>query len=168
MSSFLVNTHFQNRKAKAEGVWCWDSVYNEPVLLILVVLALLGDNPMQSEFACHIGMRGKMFCRAYWVKGADALVESVVTERNNHPGESDADSARSSDGNISQGEESEGPEGDSNQQGSTPGTAPNPLPKKKGKFVESLSSMISRVMLFMKVCITDFSSTAFDFKHSIF
>ena len=62
MSSFLVNTHFQNRKAKAEGVWCWDSVYNEPVLLILVVLALLGDNPLQSEFACHIGMRGKMFC----------------------------------------------------------------------------------------------------------
>ncbi|KAJ6461447.1 hypothetical protein C8R45DRAFT_1056025 [Mycena sanguinolenta] len=45
----------------------------EPVLVIPEVLALLGDNPMQSEFACHIGLRGKLFCRACWVKGPDAL-----------------------------------------------------------------------------------------------
>lgn len=38
-------------------------VLNEPVLLIPLVLALLGDNPdkMQSEFACHIGLRGRLF-----------------------------------------------------------------------------------------------------------
>ena len=47
-----------------------------------------------------IGMRGKMFCRACWVKGADVLVEPVITERNNHQGESDADSGRLSDGNV--------------------------------------------------------------------
>lgn len=36
------------------------------------MLALLGDNPMHSEFACDIGLRGKYFCRACWVKGTDA------------------------------------------------------------------------------------------------
>jgi hypothetical protein len=45
-----------------------------------MVLALLGDNPMQSEFACHIGLRGKLFCRACWVKGTDALSEPVQEE----------------------------------------------------------------------------------------
>jgi hypothetical protein len=137
-------------------VWAWDCEINEPVLIFPVVLALLGDNPMQSEFACHIGMRGKMFCRACWVKGADALAEPVLAERNNDQGESDVDSARSSDasGNVSRGEESEGPasEQECNQQSTS--TTASALPKKKGKFVESLGSMISRVMLFMKVCFT--------------
>ena len=154
---------FPNRKAKAEGVWCWDSKYNEPVLVLPVVLALLGDNPMQSKFACHIGMHGKMFCQACWVKGADALVES--TEHNNNQDESDAESARSSDGNASRGKKSEGQEGESNLQASAPGATPNPLLKKKGKFVESLSSMISRVTLFMKVCITVLCTT-FGFHHN--
>ncbi|KAJ7707193.1 hypothetical protein B0H14DRAFT_2228663, partial [Mycena olivaceomarginata] len=51
------------------GIWVWDIELNEPVLVIPEVLALLGDDPMQSEFACHIGLRGKLFCRACWVKG---------------------------------------------------------------------------------------------------
>jgi hypothetical protein len=48
---------------------------NELVLLIPAVIVLLGDNPMQSEFACHIGLRGKYFCRACWVKGSENLDE---------------------------------------------------------------------------------------------
>lgn len=32
---------------------------------------------MQSEFACHIGLRGKFFCRACWVKGFDTLVKKA-------------------------------------------------------------------------------------------
>lgn len=33
---------------------------------------MLGNNPMQSELACHIGLRGKLFCRACWVTGQEA------------------------------------------------------------------------------------------------
>ncbi|KAF6750688.1 hypothetical protein DFP72DRAFT_991577 [Ephemerocybe angulata] len=51
------------------GVWAWDCEAQEPILVFPVVLALLGDNPMQSEFACHIGLRGRMFCRSCWVEG---------------------------------------------------------------------------------------------------
>ncbi|KAJ7483665.1 hypothetical protein FB451DRAFT_1029349, partial [Mycena latifolia] len=63
----------QLEEAQGEGIWAWDVELNEPVLVIPEVLALLGDNPMQSEFACHIGLRGKLFCRACWVKGTDAM-----------------------------------------------------------------------------------------------
>lgn len=44
-----------------------------PVLVIPEVLALLGDNPMQSEFAFHVGLRGKLFRRACWVEGHHTL-----------------------------------------------------------------------------------------------
>ncbi|KAJ7886066.1 hypothetical protein B0H13DRAFT_2535282 [Mycena leptocephala] len=48
-------------EAQKDGIWTWDVELNEPVLVI------------PSEFACHIGLRGKLFCRACWVKGTDAL-----------------------------------------------------------------------------------------------
>ena len=46
--------------------------------MIPAVLALLGDNPMQSELACHIGLMGKFFCRHCWVKGRDAKADKLV------------------------------------------------------------------------------------------
>ncbi|KAJ7475261.1 hypothetical protein B0H11DRAFT_1728235, partial [Mycena galericulata] len=64
------------RAAQKDGIWAWDCELNELVLMIPAVLALLGDNPMQSEFACHIGLRGKFFCRACWVKGSDNAGEN--------------------------------------------------------------------------------------------
>jgi len=30
---------------------------------------MLGDNPMQSEIACHVGLMGRMFCHVCKVKG---------------------------------------------------------------------------------------------------
>ncbi|KAI0631172.1 hypothetical protein C8Q77DRAFT_1279900 [Trametes polyzona] len=57
--------------AQKGGIWAWDCVLNEPILVLPSVLALLGDNPMQSEFACHIGLQAKFFCRNCWVKGRD-------------------------------------------------------------------------------------------------
>ncbi|KAJ3739985.1 hypothetical protein DFH05DRAFT_1406273 [Lentinula detonsa] len=59
----------QLEKAQTEGIWAWDSKYNDLVLVIPSVLALLGDNPMQSELACHIGFLGRLFCRNCWVSG---------------------------------------------------------------------------------------------------
>ena len=39
--------------------------------MIPSVLALLGDNPMQSELSCHVCMNGNLFCRICYVQGAD-------------------------------------------------------------------------------------------------
>lgn len=52
----------------------------EMVLLIVWVMAILGDNPMQSELASHIGLAGKYFCRVCKVKGADTedKVEPII------------------------------------------------------------------------------------------
>ncbi|THH09088.1 hypothetical protein EW146_g8792 [Bondarzewia mesenterica] len=58
--------------AQRDGIWAWDVASQELVLVIPAVLTLLGDNLMQSELACHIGLRGKFFCRCCWVKGRDA------------------------------------------------------------------------------------------------
>ncbi|EGN97508.1 hypothetical protein SERLA73DRAFT_161519 [Serpula lacrymans var. lacrymans S7.3] len=35
------------------GIWAYDCILHEVVLVLVFILALLGDNPMQSEFACH-------------------------------------------------------------------------------------------------------------------
>ncbi|KAI0782792.1 hypothetical protein C8Q75DRAFT_795782 [Abortiporus biennis] len=67
----------QLESCQTNGIWAWDVVEKEMVLVIPAVLALLGDNPMQSEFACHIGLRGKFFCRNCWVKGNDAAEVKV-------------------------------------------------------------------------------------------
>ncbi|KAJ3008869.1 hypothetical protein NUW54_g2991 [Trametes sanguinea] len=56
----------QLRQVQADGIWAWDAVLNEPILVLPFILALLGDNPMQSEFACHIGMQAKFFCHNCW------------------------------------------------------------------------------------------------------
>ncbi|KAL1722272.1 hypothetical protein EV715DRAFT_193061, partial [Schizophyllum commune] len=59
-------------ESQAKGVWVWDCIFKEMVLVIIVIHALLGDNPMQSEFSCHGGLRSKFFCRVCMAKGKDA------------------------------------------------------------------------------------------------
>ncbi|KIY43177.1 hypothetical protein FISHEDRAFT_78686 [Fistulina hepatica ATCC 64428] len=59
----------QLESLQRNSVWAWDCVYNAPVLVFPVVLALLGDNPMQGEFASHIGLHGHMFCLSCYVSG---------------------------------------------------------------------------------------------------
>jgi len=106
-----------------------------------MVLALLGDNPMQSEFACHIGLKGKLFCRACWVKGTDTWAEAEPQPPGSpHPSShgSEAD-ATSSHGSAAASEASEG---NSNGQ-MTKGH--------QKKVLESMSNMVDCVKAFLKV-----------------
>ncbi|KAH7911093.1 hypothetical protein BJ138DRAFT_1151546 [Hygrophoropsis aurantiaca] len=61
----------QFESSQETGIWAYDCLFGELVLVIVSILALLGDNPMQSEFACHAGLMSKFFCRCCWVKGKD-------------------------------------------------------------------------------------------------
>lgn len=60
------------RNAQSDGIAAWDCLYDEEVLLLPWAHAFQGDNPMQSEFASHIGMSGRNFCRVCNASGADA------------------------------------------------------------------------------------------------
>ncbi|KAJ7844241.1 hypothetical protein B0H14DRAFT_2585305 [Mycena olivaceomarginata] len=130
----------QLEEAQKHGIWTWDVDLNEPVLVIPEVLALLGDNPMQSEFACHIGLRGKLFCRACWVKGTDALdpagaAQSAVNTGDESDGGQSAGSANESDPSD---------KSDGSQAGSQKG-------KKRRKVKETLAQMVARVKAFVKI-----------------
>jgi hypothetical protein len=113
-----------------------------------MILALLGDNPMQSEFACHIGLGSKFFCRACWVKGTDATGNADEESGNNQ------DDVVSDNGSAT-GSEVVADDGGSDS-GSTSGKKTTTWWK---KVVESMSSMVNRVKSFIKVCRIYFSPT---------
>lgn len=61
----------QVNKLQDQGTWVYDIEHKNLALVFPAILAMLGDNPMQSEFACHRGMMAKLFCRICKVsKGA--------------------------------------------------------------------------------------------------
>ncbi len=60
------------RDLQENGLAAWDCVFDEDVLYIPWFLACLGDNPMQSELASHIGLQGKFFCRVCHARGKDS------------------------------------------------------------------------------------------------
>ncbi|KAF7299723.1 hypothetical protein HMN09_00978100 [Mycena chlorophos] len=117
--------------AQARGIWAWDSVLNEIVLVIPSVLAMLGDNPMQSEFACHIGFRGKFFCRVCKVQGDPADDED---EEDGGGSDAASNSSASSVGSMELGTKKKGA----------------PKKKKTAKSRQSVAEMVSRIMQFMK------------------
>lgn len=124
--------------AQTEGIWAWDCKLKEMVLVIPSVLALLGDNPMQSELSCHIGLRGKLFCRVCWAKGEAADPESEDEgDEDNQSGISSASAVTS--------------DSDSAFHQIAP---PKPRKKKrasKNKKLETPEDMMERIKTFMKV-----------------
>lgn len=110
-----------------------------------MVLALLGDNPMQSEFACHIGLKGKFFCRACWVKGSDVQGEGLQQH-------SDSPHASPLSSEADQTSERGSPSSDVSDGVDKAGT------KTKGRSkraLESMSNMVERVKAFIKVHKSD-------------
>ena len=77
LSSIILTCCESHREAWKTGVWAWDCVHEDHVLVIPFVAALLGNNPMQSEFACHVGPGGKSLCRICDVKGKDASTNGL-------------------------------------------------------------------------------------------
>ncbi|KAJ3887185.1 hypothetical protein GG344DRAFT_69038 [Lentinula edodes] len=109
----------QLQDCQENGIWAWDPKTQSRVLLL-------------SEFACHIGLRGKLFCRTCWVKGKDAKASNISL-----PNEAPADN---SDNKSETG---------SAASGST--TASKGGKKKKRKvFKESLKTMYDCVKAFVK------------------
>jgi hypothetical protein len=107
-------------------------VLNELVLVNVTVLALLGDNPMQSEFACHIGMLGKFFCRICKVHGKDAINPSTVSAGSDNNSETSISSVSTASSASLLNDD----------------LAHKPTRKKA---VETLSDMVDRVTRFLKV-----------------
>ncbi|KAJ7634450.1 hypothetical protein FB45DRAFT_1025398 [Roridomyces roridus] len=136
----------QLERAQENGIWAWDVVLNELVLVIPQVLALLGDNPMQSEFACHIGLRGKLFCRACWVKGKDAIDPQPQPETGQPPGNnSDRGSAPPSPVASDNGSVASRQGSDNGSQASGKATTG------RKKFKETMAQMVSRVTDFITI-----------------
>ncbi|KAG1749271.1 hypothetical protein EDB19DRAFT_1629684 [Suillus lakei] len=117
-----------------QGIWAWDCVHEEYVLVILSVLALLGDNPMQSEMACHIGSMGKYFCRICKVKGHDTSAES-------NPMQAAAVHAEDTDHSV--GDEVSGSESEAHTD------APPKSTRKRAK--ETMEQMVTWVKQFVKI-----------------
>jgi hypothetical protein len=144
-------------------VWAWDGVEKEPVLIFPWVLALLGDNPMQSELASHIGMRGKLFCRACWVKGSDALAAAADATSSVIFGNTSNTAIDDETNERGMGEGSEGGSDTSNDGSSIGSSNGEAGPKRKKKFVETMAQIVERVSTFMKVvCATSLYTPSTD------
>lgn len=125
--AYLTST---TREAQRDGFDAWDCTLNEEVLVFPSILAMLGDNPMQSEFACHRGLKAKFFCRRCMVKGRDA-----------HDGSgNDSDS------------ESDGLDGGSDREvGQSAATGTPKKRKRRQQPNESIDVFLDRIQRFLKV-----------------
>lgn len=123
-----------------------------------MVLALLGDNPMQSEFACHIGLRGKFFCRACWVKGHDALNPSENKGKTS-AADSDDGAASMTGSEVGAGSHAGSDGAETSAAGSQAGSEASSSPKKgkRGakKAKETLAELVRRAKDFIKVRLQD-------------
>ena len=110
--------------------------------MIPFVAALLGDNPMQSEFACHVGPGGKFLCRVCDVKGRDLSTNGLQPSTpstsidGSNGGRTTPDSIGSSDG-----------DGDGNSLASITGAPANRRTRKP----ETMQEMIERVACFIHI-----------------
>ncbi|PIL28321.1 hypothetical protein GSI_09610 [Ganoderma sinense ZZ0214-1] len=131
----------QLENAQQTGIWAWDAQQQEAVLVVPFVLALLGDNPMQSEFACHMGMHAKFFCRNCWVKGHDASeAEKNHGARSSHQGDDTLSQVSDESEDLNPALEGESGESETESVGGR---------SRRRKAVESMAEMMTRVKAFV-------------------
>lgn len=56
-------------RSTESGCVAYDCEQNEEIMFALGIFSLPADNPMQSELASHIGLKGNHFCRRCDVGG---------------------------------------------------------------------------------------------------
>ncbi len=131
-----------DRAAWDTGIWAWDCVHEDHVLVIPFVAALLGDNPMQSELACHVGPGGKLLCRICDVKGKDVSINGLqpstapTTIDSLNGGRTTPDSIGTSDS-----------DGDSNSLASNTGAPANGRKRK----LETMQEMVEHVTRIVRI-----------------
>jgi hypothetical protein len=142
------------RNTQKDGILAWDCEREEHVLIFPTVLALLGDNPMQSEMACHIGLQGKAFCRACTVKRHDSAPAPEADQPQGSDSQLTAPTVPTTPTRPSQVDSGEDEathtarDSDLSEAGSD---VPRPGSKKK-KAPETMAAMVTRVTSFLRVC----------------
>ena len=137
------------RRSWTTGIRAWDHIHKEEVVVVPFVCALLGDNPMQSEFACYIGSKGKLFCRACLVsnsvstENAPAASDPADAPANFPPTDPPADPSNLS---LNPSVEESDPESSPESIASMNSTA-----AAKANKLESMQGMIDRVTRFVSV-----------------
>lgn len=120
----------KNRETWEDGILAWDYEHQDFVLVIPFISALLGDNPMQSEFACHVGAMGNFFCRICSVStGPLDAQDCEVDEVDDVPPEEPVLSGATSDASTDGGQ------------------------RRKKERVETMAEMIDRIKRFVKVWV---------------
>ncbi len=131
-----------DRAAWDTGIWAWDCVHEDHVLVIPFVAALLGDNPMQSELACHVGPGGKLLCRICDVKGKDVSINGL--QPSTAPTTIDSlNGGRTTPNSIGTSDS----DGDSNSLASNTGAPANGRKRK----LETMQEMVERVTRIVRI-----------------
>lgn len=120
------------------GILAWDCINQDLTLVIPSVLAMVGDNPMQSEFACHGGLKCSFFCRACWVESK--ACKSAEGDNKQMAGDDSHSVA------------SHSTQGSDDGSGFECSASPAPSTKGKGcqKKTKTMQEMVSHVTLFMQ------------------
>ncbi|TCD66625.1 hypothetical protein EIP91_001135 [Steccherinum ochraceum] len=141
----------QLEEAWTSGIWAYDCILKERVLVIPSVVALLGDNTMQSELSGHVGLTGHRFCRACDVtaeqqQGGDDESSHGDTDMADGDVHDNTDTGAPIGGAAATTEKGKGKE---KEQAPANATMPEKEKEKKKKGAESATDMLTRVRNFI-------------------
>lgn len=130
-------------------MWAYDCELREMVLVIPSVLAIVGDNLMQSEIACHIGLTGKFFCRVCWVCKGHPL--SGDSNEDGAEGDADSDDDGDGDGHLTDAASDASVRSQTSHRGQTSQRGRRKAARKAKP--ETMEEMIDQIRRFLHVCL---------------